>query len=88
MITLTSTNRSFSPAGLFKPLDDFLRTSSVGEFFSRLLMIRAFAAHLRAVSSAQALANVLEGLWQYYAQVCCVAALTFSCNIFCELLIV
>lgn len=51
-------------------------------------MIRAFAAHLRAVSSAQALANVLEGLWQYYAQVCCVAALTFSCNIFCELLIV
>lgn len=47
-------------------------------------MVRAFASHLRAVCGvesdcdpggvgAQALANVLEGLWQYYSQVCCVA---------------
>lgn len=42
-----------TPAGLFQPLDDFLRTSSVGEFFSRLQMVRAFAAHLRAVSDSQ-----------------------------------
>lgn len=53
-------------------------------------MVRAFAAHLRAVADSEdymvsdavgaedvgedrggALANVLEGLWQYYEQVSC-----------------
>lgn len=75
----------FLPAGLFQPLDDFLRTSTVGEFFARLQMLRAFAAQLLESSSvsaatgtnsstaraggARALATVLLGLWQYYSQV-------------------
>lgn len=61
--------------GLFKPLDDFLRTSSVGEFFARLQMLRAFTAQLAAggvgegSSGTKALATVLQGLWRYYSQV-------------------
>ncbi|CAB1097864.1 unnamed protein product [Ectocarpus sp. CCAP 1310/34] len=70
--------------GLFQPLDDFLRTSSIGEFFARLQMLRAFAAQLGSSSNggtigscddyetcttrAQALGIVVQGLWQYYSQ--------------------
>ncbi|CAM9165037.1 unnamed protein product [Ectocarpus sp. 4 AP-2014] len=70
--------------GLFQPLDDFLRTSSVGEFFARLQMLRAFAAQLGSSSNGattascddsktcttrgQALGIVVQGLWQYYSQ--------------------
>lgn len=60
---------------LFKPLDDFLRTSSVGEFFARLQMLRAFTAQLAsgAVNDSspgtKALATMLQGLWSYYSQV-------------------
>ncbi|CAM9468160.1 unnamed protein product, partial [Ectocarpus sp. 12 AP-2014] len=70
--------------GLFQPLDDFLRTSSIGEFFARLQMLRAFAAQLASSSNgattascddfktcttrAQALGIVVQGLWQYYSQ--------------------
>lgn len=63
-------------SGLFQPLDDFLRTSNVGEFFARLQMVRAFAAQLGAgagfgysAAGGSALGNVLHGLWQYYSQV-------------------
>ncbi|CAN0109706.1 unnamed protein product [Ectocarpus sp. 6 AP-2014] len=70
--------------GLFQPLDDFLRTSNIGEFFARLQMLRAFAAQLCSSSDgattafrddpktrttrAQALGIVVQGLWQYYSQ--------------------
>lgn len=62
------------PAGLFQPLDDFLRTSTMGEFFARLQMVRAFAAQLGSACSpsatgGNALGTVLQGLWQYYSQV-------------------
>ena len=65
---------SHAPAGLFQPLDDFLRTSNVGEFFARLQMVRAFAAQLGSASSStggsgNALGTVLQGLWHYYSQV-------------------
>ncbi|CAM9377533.1 unnamed protein product, partial [Scytosiphon promiscuus] len=66
--------------GLFQSLDDFLRTSTVGEFFARLQMLRAFAAQLSLsygdggdVASSphrgeRALATVVQGLWEYYSQ--------------------
>eukprot|EP00903_Cladosiphon_okamuranus_P014927 g13820.t2 len=67
--------------GLFQPLDDFLRTSNVGEFFARLQMVRAFAAQLgpgsgsgsgsgsaSSAAGGSALGTVLQGLWQYYSQ--------------------
>ncbi|CAM9229718.1 unnamed protein product, partial [Ectocarpus sp. 8 AP-2014] len=70
--------------GLFQPLDDFLRTSNIGEFFARLQMLRAFAAQLcsscngattafrddskTCTRRARALGIVVQGLWQYYSQ--------------------
>lgn len=61
-----------------------MRTSSIGEFFARLQMLRSFAAQLStgAVPSCEedardgdgasrvaVLATVSQGLWQYYSQV-------------------
>lgn len=67
-------------AGLFQPLDDFLRTATIGEFFARLQMVRAFTAQITDTArmngledqrsrSSHALAAVLQGLWLYYSQV-------------------
>lgn len=67
---------------MFGSLDDFIRTSSIGEFFVRLQMLRAFAAQLTRKDAAidgavgsgksearKALANLLHHLWRHYSQV-------------------
>lgn len=74
--TCRRTRSFYVPIGLFQPLDDFLRTSNVGEFFARLQMVRAFAAQLGSASSEASsatagspLGTVLQGLWQFYSEV-------------------
>ena len=65
--------------GLFTSLDQFVRTSSLGEFPARLHLIRAFAAQVLATTDTSASSNaerhearqlgrVLLSLWRYYSQ--------------------